>query len=41
MRGCKGDGNAGLGDGGSVIVVSAGFVGEHVVQVLCQAQLTC
>ena len=34
------DGNAGVGNGG-VIVVSAGQVGGHVVQVLCLVQLTC
>ena len=27
LRGCQGDGNAGVGDGGSVVVVSAGNVG--------------
>ena len=37
VRGCEGDGNSGVEDGGSVVVVSAGSVGKHVVQVLCQA----
>ena len=27
LRGCEGDGNAGVVDGGGVVVVSAGYVG--------------
>ena len=43
VRGCEVDGNADMGDGGGVVVVSAGheYVGVHVVQVWCLAQLTC
>ena len=42
VRECEGDVNAGVGDGGVVVVVSAGHecVGVHVVQVLCLAYLT-
>ena len=42
-RRCEGDGNAGVGDDGGVVVVSAGheYVVIHMVQVLCLVQLTC
>ena len=41
--GCEGDGSAGVGGCGDVVVVSAGheYVGVHVVQVLCLAPLMC
>ena len=42
VRGCVADDNAGVGDGGGVVAVSAGMSiwVVHVVQVLCMAQLT-